>query len=189
MRARSLIRMVGTSLVALGAAAAVTLSGAGTAQAATTSQNLVHSAIVGTARFASTTTIELALRSTANPLVAVSCIVSFPNATTDFSSGEISWTAYTQCSVPLSMQGTTVLYQWGSSSAFAFGNAYNAFTSFSRSSGNIFGIFSGTWGINHNVLLTLPAGDTTTPGAGCAYVNSAHTQIECHETTGPFSMQ
>jgi hypothetical protein len=189
-----LIRTAAASLATLGAAVAFTLSGVGAAQAAAAPQQVAHQAGTGTGAASGhlvpgASSIKLTLHPTSSvtPNTSFTCIVSFPSVTVIFASGEISWTASTQCSIPLSMQGTTVLYQWGSSSAFAFGNAYNAFTSFSTSSGSIFGIFGGSWGVNHNVLLTFPAGFTSTPGAGCSFASSADNPVICHETTGPFT--
>jgi hypothetical protein len=123
------------------------------------------------------------------PNVAYSCIVSYPYVTDNFSNGEISWTATVSCNIVLRMQGTTVLFQWGSPYAYAFGSSYDHYASSSTSTGAVYGIFSGTWGVNDNVLLFSPPGYTSTPGAGCYYYNTAHTEIKCTETTGPFTAQ
>jgi hypothetical protein len=124
------------------------------------------------------------------PNTAYACTVSYPYVNDNFSNGEISWTATVSCNITLRMQGTTVLFQWGSSNAYAFGTSYDHTASSSTSTGAVYGIFSGTWAVNDNVLLFSPAGYTSTPGAGCAYYNPpANTQIKCTETTGPFTAQ
>jgi hypothetical protein len=121
------------------------------------------------------------------PNTAFTCGVSYPFVNDNFSNGEISWSASVSCNIVLRMQGTTVLFRWGSSSAYAFGSSYDNYSSFNSSSGAVYGIFSGTWGVNNNVLLFIPAGYSTTLGAGCYYVNSS--QIHCTETTGPITAQ
>ena len=136
----------------------------------------------GTVRFT-----PLARPGQVTPNTAFSCGVSYPTVTDNFSNGEISWSASVSCNIVLRMQGTTALFRWGSSSAYAFGSSYDHYASFSSSSGAVFGIFSGLWGVNNNVLLFIPAGYTTTLGAGCYYVNSS--QIHCTETTGPITAQ
>jgi hypothetical protein len=123
------------------------------------------------------------------PNIAYSCTVSYPYVNDNFSNGEISWSATVSCNIVLRMQGTTVLFQWGSSNAYAFGSSYDHYASSSTSTGAVYGIFSGTWGVNDNVLLFSPAGYTSTPGAGCYYYNTAHTEIKCTETTGPIYAQ
>ncbi|HEV2343129.1 MAG TPA: hypothetical protein VGS97_03480 [Actinocrinis sp.] len=124
------------------------------------------------------------------PNTPYSCTVSYPYVTDTFSNGEISWTATVSCNIVLRMQGTTVLFQWGSSNAYAFGNSYDNYSSSNTSSGAVYGIFSGTWGVNDNVLLFSPPGYNSTPGAGCYYYNPpANTEIKCTETTGPFTAQ
>jgi hypothetical protein len=121
----------------------------------------------------------------ATPHFFVSCGVAPPLVTDTFASGELSWSAGVQCNTVVGLQGTTVLYQWGSSQAFQFGSQYNGNFSAASSSGNRFGIFSGLWGVNNNVLITLPPGDTTNPSGGCFWFNTAHTQVKCTVTTGP----
>lgn len=124
------------------------------------------------------------------PNVGYSCTVSYPYVNDNFSNGEISWSATVSCNIVLRMQGTTVLFQWGSSNAYAFGSSYDHSASSSTSTGAVYGIFSGTWGVNDNVLLFSPAGYTSTPGAGCYYYNPpSNTEIKCTETTGPFTAQ
>jgi hypothetical protein len=123
----------------------------------------------------------------AAPATAFACSVSYPEVTDTFSNGEFSWSASVSCNIVLRMQGTTVLYQWGSSSAFAFSSSYDHSASFSSSSGAYYGIFSGTWGVNNNVLLFIPSGYTTTLGGGCYYATS--TEIHCTATTGPITAQ
>ena len=117
--------------------------------------------------------------------IAFTCGVSYPYVTDTFSNGEISWSASVSCNIVLRMQGTTALFRWGSSNAYAFGSGYDHYASYSSSSGAVYGIFNGTWGVNNNVLLFIPPGYTTTVGAGCYYVNSS--QIHCTETTGPIT--
>ncbi len=123
-------------------------------------------------------------------LIGYSCTVSYPYVNDNFSNGEISWTATVSCNIVLRMQGTTALFRWGNSNAYAFGSSYDHYASSSTSTGAVYGIFSGTWGVNDNVLLFSPAGYTSTPGAGCYYYNPpANTEIKCTETTGPFTAQ
>jgi hypothetical protein len=122
-------------------------------------------------------------------LIGYSCTVSYPYVNDNFSNGEISWTATVSCNIVLRMQGTTALFQWGNSNAYAFGSSYDHYASSSTSTGAVYGIFSGTWGVNDNVLLFSPSGYTSTPGACCYYYNTAHTEIKCTETTGPFTAQ
>jgi hypothetical protein len=83
------------------------------------------------------------------------------------------------------MQGTTVLYTWYDNWVVAYGSQYNAYTTSASSSGNTY-VSGGTYGINHNVLITVPPGSTTTVSGGCAWVSS--NQIKCTATTGPINM-
>jgi hypothetical protein len=118
------------------------------------------------------------------PNASFGCSVTNPQVIDTFSTGTLSWSAGEQCSMNLQMQGTTVLFVWGSSNAYAFGSSYNTFKSMNSSTGRVGGIFTGTWGVNNNVLITIPAGYTTTLGAGCAFLNN-NTQLKCTATTGP----
>jgi hypothetical protein len=123
----------------------------------------------------------------AAPHTTFGCSVTAPEVTDTFSNGEFTWSAAVSCSITLEMQGTTVLYQWGSSSAYAFGSSYNDTSSYNTSSGSDYGIYNGTWGVNNNVLLFVPAGYTTTIGSGCYYATT--TEIHCTVTTGPITAQ
>ncbi len=136
---------------------------------------------------AGTITFTRAARPGLAPAASFSCSVTYPYVTDTFSTGEFSWSAAVGCSISLQMQGTTVLYQWGSSNAFAFGSSYNNYSSYNTSSGTYYGIHSGQWGVNNNVLITIPAGWTTTVNGGCYYANS--TQIHCTAITGPITAQ
>lgn len=120
-----------------------------------------------------------------SPATTFACSVTYPYVTDTYSNGEISWTAQVSCSISLHMQGTTAFYQWGSSSAYAFGTSYNDTSSLNTSSGAVYGIHSGQWGVNNNVDLFPPAGYTTTLGAGCYYVNGSPSDIHCTATSGP----
>lgn len=173
------LRRVGMQLLLLGAVGTAVVTGAGTAQAATTS--VTPSGIV----------LHLVpiSHSGVSPNFALSCVVAPPLVTDTFATGELSWSAGVQCNTVLRMQGATVLFVWGSSNAFQFGSQYDGNFSAASSSGARFGIFSGLWGVNNNVLFFLPPGFTTNPGFGCFWFNSAHTQVKCTETTGPIQAQ
>ena len=163
-------------------AAAVATSivvGGGTADAATTyvSSNTIHINFVPISH------------SGVAPAIAVSCGVAPPLVNDNFTTGTLSWSAGVQCNTVVGLQGTTVLFVWGSSQAFQFGSQYNGNFSAASSSGSRAGIFSGLWGVNNNVLITLPAGDTTTPGGTCVWFNPQHTQVKCTVTTGPIQAQ
>jgi hypothetical protein len=114
----------------------------------------------------------------------MSCSVTYPYVTDNYTTGQFSWSAAVGCNVVLRMQGTTVMFPWGTNSAYAYGSSYDQFTSYSTSSGTAY-THSGTWGVNNNVLLFIPAGYTAALGAGCYYVNSS--QIHCTATTGPIT--
>jgi hypothetical protein len=121
----------------------------------------------------------------ASTQASFTCSVTYPYVTDDYTTGHISWSAAVGCSIVLRMQGTTVLFPWGSNSAYAYGSSYDNYSSYNTSTGGIYGIHNGLWGVNNNVLIFIPAGYTTTLGAGCYYVNSS--QIHCTATTGPIT--
>jgi hypothetical protein len=180
MRFHTLIRRAGTQLVLLGVVAAALVTGAGNAQAATTSVTSsgsisIHLVPAPGTHFA--------------PNFFLSCVVAPPLVTDTFATGTLSWSAGDQCNAALRMQGTTVLFVWGSSNAFQFGSQYDGVFSAASSSGSRGGIFSGLWGVNNNVLFFLPAGWTTTPNGGCFWFDTAHTQVKCTVTTGPIQAQ
>ncbi len=179
MSLRKLMRRTGLQFLLLGAVATALVTGAGSAQAATTS--VTSSGVV--------LHLVPVSGSAAGPQFFLSCVVAPPLVNDNFSTGELSWSAGDQCNAVLRMQGTTVLFVWGSSNAFAFGSSYDGNFSAASSSGAQFGIFSGLWGVNNNILFFLPSGWTTTPGAGCFWFDSAHTQVKCTETTGPIQAQ
>jgi hypothetical protein len=122
-----------------------------------------------------------------SPMTSLTCSVSYPYVTTNYSTGQMSWSAAVGCNVALHMQGTTVLYQWGSNSAYAFGSGYNNISSYNTSDGSVYGIYTGLWGVNNNVDIYPPAGYTTTLGAGCYYINGSPSAIHCTATTGPIA--
>jgi hypothetical protein len=168
---------------ALCLAASLAFAGSGSAQAAgsRTAAPVTH------AGAGATTLTFTKAGSGVSPMTAFTCSVTYPYVTDTYSTGEIAWSAQVSCSISLHMQGTTVLYQWGSSSAYAFGSSYNNISSFNSSSGSIYGIHSGLWGVNNNVDIFPPAGYTTTLGAGCYYVNGSPSDIHCTATTGPIT--
>jgi hypothetical protein len=180
MRFQKLIRRVGVQLLLLGAVGAALVTGAGDAQAATTGV---------TPSGGITLHLIPSAGSHVAPQFALSCGVAPPLVNDNFSTGELSWSAGVQCNAALRMQGTTVLFVWGSSQAFQFGSQYDGVFSAASSSGSRFGIFSGLWGVNNNVLFFLPTGWTTNPSGGCFWFNSAHTQVKCTVTTGPIQAQ
>lgn len=122
----------------------------------------------------------------AKPNTSFGCTVAYPYVVDTFMTGEITWTATVTCNINLRMQGTTVFFSWGSANGYAWGNSYDNFSTQNTSSGEVWGMFSGEWAVNDNVLLFAPTGYTTAPGAGCAWNDDAHTQVMCSETTGPF---
>lgn len=175
------LRPVGV-LAALCLAAGFALAGAGSAQAAT-GHTTARGARSG-GEIALTFTKTGAGRSAKDTFT---CSVTYPFVTNTFSTGEFNWTSQVSCSLPLHMQGTTALYQWGSGSAYAFGSSYNNTATVNNSNGDIFGIHTGEWGVNNNVDIFPPAGYTTTLGAGCYYVNNSPSDIHCTATTGPIT--
>ncbi|HEX4703351.1 MAG TPA: hypothetical protein VH352_14590 [Pseudonocardiaceae bacterium] len=175
------IRRTGLLLTLMAAAATALVTGAGAAQAATTTVVSSGNAI--------TLNLVPISKSSVAPQFALSCGVAPPLVNDNFSTGELSWSAGVQCNAVVGLQGTTVLFVWGSNQAFQFGSQYNGNFSAASSSGARFGIFSGTWGVNNNVLITLPPGFTTTPGGTCFWFNVQHTQVKCTVTTGPIFAQ
>lgn len=169
-------------LRAAGVAAALGLAaygGAGSAQAAAGEPAAAAPAHAGvTVTFHKT-------GSGVSAMTSFACTVTYPYVTDTYSNGEISWSAQVSCTVPLHMQGTTALFQWGSSNAWAFGSGYNNTSANNASSGAVYGIHTGQWGVNNNVDLFPPSGYTTTLGAGCYYVNGSPSDIHCTATTGP----
>ena len=172
MRFRKFVRRAGVQLLLLGVIGAALVTGAGNAQAASTTVTASGG-------------ITLNLVRTSGPQFFLSCGVAPPLVNDNFSNGELSWSAGVQCNAALRMQGTTVLFVWGSSNAFAFGSSYDGTFSAASSSGAQFGNFSGLWGVNNNVLFFLPSGWTTNPSGGCFWFNTAHTQVKGTVTTGP----
>lgn len=172
-----LLRLAGAAAT-LGLVAA---AGTGSAQAA--ESRTASAAPAGT----STTITFHKTGSGVSPMTSFTCSVTYPYVTDTYSTGEISWSAQVSCSISLHMQGTTVLYQWGSNSAYAFGSSYNDISSFNSSSGAVYGIHTGLWGVNNNVEIYPPSGYTTTLGAGCYYVNGSPSDIHCTATTGPIT--
>jgi len=175
-----LLRPAGVA-AALGLAASLACAGAGSAQAA--GNGTTPAAPAGT----NATITFHRTGSGASPMSTFTCSVTYPYVTDTYATGEISWSAQVSCSISLHMQGTTALYQWGSGSAYAFGSGYNNTSSFNTSSGDIFGIHTGLWGVNNNVDIFPPAGYTTTLGVGCYYVNGSPSDIHCTATTGPIT--
>ncbi len=123
---------------------------------------------------------------TAHPNATFGCSVGYPQVTTNFQTNEVQWIASISCSISLGLYGTTVLYVWPSGPNDAYGNQINATSSAASSSGTDYDVANGSYGLNFNIILTPPAGYTTSVSGGCAYINS--TQIKCTTTT-PFTMQ
>lgn len=185
MTVRNRLPRLAGALGALCLAAGLAVAGSGSAQAADTAPTTT-----ATTRVAHPgTTTELTFTKAAtgrSPKVTFTCSITYPYVTDTFLTGEFKWTSQVSCSIPLHMQGTTVLFQWGSSSAYAFGSSYNNTATVNNSNGDVYGIHTGVWGVNNNVELFPPAGYTTTMGAGCYYVTEP-TDIHCTATTGPIT--
>ncbi|MDI5967731.1 hypothetical protein POF50_031320 [Streptomyces sp. SL13] len=169
------------ALGALGLGAALVLTGSGQALAAPAP---AHSAASATTTGGSHLLVTFTRAATArSPKVTFGCSVTYPEVTDTFSNGEFSWSAAVSCSVALHMQGTTAFYQWGSSNAYAFGSSYNNTATSNQSTGAVYGIHTGQWGVNNNVDIFPPAGYTTTLSSGCYNVNAS--DIHCTSTSGP----
>jgi hypothetical protein len=164
-----LVRKASKILAAVGVATLLTMVGQQASEAATSG------APDGTVIF---TPIGASTQAT------LSCSVSFPYVTDNYTTGQFTWSAAVGCNAVLRMQGTTVMFPWGTNSAWAWGSSYDHFASYSTSAGTAY-THSGTWGVNNNVLLFIPAGYTTTLSGGCYFVNSS--QIHCTTTTGPIT--
>lgn len=178
-------RQIGACAAAC-AAAAVFMS-AGTASAATTTSARESKPTAQTTvrHIGGGVAARIVLRSTRTN-ATLGCIVYAPEATVTYSNGEINWSGSTECSIVLHMYGTTVLYPWGSTSAYAFGSQINGDYSYATSSGDVYGVFGGTWGVNNNMDIYIPAGYTTTLSSGCSWVVT-NSEFECTATTGPFT--
>lgn len=176
MRFRTLVRRTGVRLLLLGVVAAALVTGAGNAQAATTGVTpsggiAVHLMPVSGSRVA--------------PQDFLSCQIAGPIVTYTYATGELDWYAGDQCPTTLRMQGSTKLFVWGSSNAYAYGSRYDSYYSSASSTGQVYSIFSGQWGVTINVLFFLPPGWTTNPSYACSWFDTAHTQLQCSVTTGP----
>lgn len=188
MNSSALVRKI---CVIAGSALAASLVAGGSAQAAT------HGTVAATKTTSTTGAAPAGQPATfyltpkrkpgqLGPLPTYGCTVAPPLAnTTQFH--QTSWSGGTQCNISLRQQGTTVLYIWGSSNAYAFGTSYDNVASAEMSTGGPVSTINNTWGLNNNVLLFSPSGYTTTPGGGCYWYDGAHTQVKCTATTGPFT--
>jgi hypothetical protein len=178
---RPLARKAGQMLAALGIAASLIIVGQSAADAVTsapaTDVVLAPSGQAGSITFTPLPSAGLTSQAT------FSCSVTYPYVTHSFVTGHFTWSAAVGCNISLHMRGTTALYQWGNSIAYAFGSSYNNVSSYNTSSGSAYGP-KGSWGVNNNVDLFIPPGYTTTVGGGCYYLNSS--TIHCTATTGPF---
>ncbi len=184
-----------TAVVAASAAAAALLT-TGSAHAA------VHGSVTATKAPGATTASKSAAKPGAaagsvtftrkrepgqvGPMPAYSCVIAYPQAIVD-QFHQTNWSGGTQCNISLRQQGTTVLFQWGSNQAYAFGSSYDNVNTAEMSTGGPVSTSGGQWAVNNNVLLFSPDGYTSTPGLGCAYADTGQTQIKCTETTGPFT--
>lgn len=197
MASSSLVRKAGVvsasalaaSLIAAGSAQAATQSSITSTKApsgTTAAKSVVANATQTTAGTATVTFTPKRKPGQVGPMPAYSCAVAPPLVTVN-QFHQTSWSAGTQCNITLRQQGTTVLFVWGSNNATAFGSSYDNVASQEMSTGGPYPTNGGTWAVNNNVLFFSPAGYTSTPGIGCAWWDTAHTQIKCTETTGPFS--
>jgi hypothetical protein len=185
MTTGSLVRRLGVCVAAVGTAVML-IATPGAASAASPSR-AGSATFTGPTATAGTVTLTPVAGKGVRPRTTFTCSISYPYVTDNFSNGNIAWSAANSCSTVLRMQGTTVLYQWGSTNAYAFGSSYDNYSTYNSSSGSVYGIYSGNWGVNNNVLLFIPAGYTTTVGGGCYYANSS--EIQCTATSGPFTAQ
>ncbi len=194
MASSSLARKIG--VVSASAVAASLIAAGGSAQAATQlsttttkAPGATTAAKAGphvTAGAATVTFTRNRKPGEVGPMPAYSCAVAPPLVNVS-QFHQTTWSAGTQCNISLRQQGTTVLFVWGSNNATAFGTSYDNVASAEMSTGGPYSTNGGTWAVNNNVLFFSPAGYTSTPGGGCAWFDTAHTQIKCTETTGPFS--
>jgi hypothetical protein len=187
MRVSLSSRKIGAIAVALGAATTVFMS-VGSASAATVpARESTPAAQVVVRHIDNGVAAKVTLtKGSDRPNTALSCVIYDPDVTVTYSNGEISWSGSTACNVVLHMYGTTVLYRWGSSSAYAFGSQINGYYSYATSSGAVYGIYGGSWGVNNNMDIYIPAGYTATLGGGCHWV-VVNSEFECTATTGPFN--
>lgn len=180
MRFRQLVRRAGVQLVLLGVVAAALVTGAGNAQAATTSV---------TSSGGITLHLIPMSGSHASPADFLSCEIGGPIVSYTYLTGEMDWQAGDQCNTTLRMQGSTKLFMWGSSSAFAYGNRYDTVATSAMSTGTVYSIYHGQWGVTITILFFLPSGWTTNPSYACSWFDTAHTQLQCNVTTGPVATQ
>ena len=123
----------------------------------------------------------------ASPQDFLSCTIGGPIVTYTYATGELDWQAGDQCNTTLRTQGSTKLFAWGTSSVRAYGSRYDGSYSSASSTGTVYSLFSGQWGVTINLLFFLPSGWTTNPSYACSWFDSAHTQLQCSVTTGPVS--
>src|SRR5882672_9809105 len=128
------IRRAAALLGALIAAAAMTVAAPAAAQAAQPTTAIARPAAVAQPAAGTVVFTPIAKHGVV-PAASFACSVTYPYVTDTYSTGEFSWSAAVGCNIVLRMQGTTVLFQWGSSNAYAFGSSYDHYASYSTSAG------------------------------------------------------
>ena len=120
------------------------------------------------------------------PDATFGCSIPAPSATETFSSRTATWSGGISCSISVGLYGTTKFFNYNTNQVLASGSQINTTASSANSSGSYSGVPSGTYEVNFNVTITPPAGYTTTPSGGCAYVNGGP-QVTCSIGSGTFT--
>jgi hypothetical protein len=115
----------------------------------------------------------------------LACNVYLPLVVSDYTMRSMEWQAGTTCNMPVVMEGSTRVYHWGGST-IGYGSTYNTWpgAALAGSEGTLYGVMDGTYGVDHDVTVDIPAGATTNVLAGCQYVNN-NQSVRCKTTTGP----
>jgi hypothetical protein len=121
-----------------------------------------------------------------SPQATFGCSIPYPTATETFSSRTATWSGSVSCSISVGLYGTTKFFNYNTNVVLASGSQINTTATSATSSGSYVGVPSGTYEVNFNIQITPPAGYTTTPGAGCAYVGSGPA-ILCTVGSGTFT--
>ncbi|MEU5364042.1 hypothetical protein ABZ354_11210 [Streptomyces sp. NPDC005925] len=115
----------------------------------------------------------------------LACNVYLPLVVSDYTMRSMEWQAGTTCNMPVVMEGSTRVYHWGGGT-IGYGSTYNTWpgAALAGSEGTLYGVMDGTYGVDHDVTVDIPAGATTNVLAGCQYVNN-NQSVRCKTTTGP----
>lgn len=120
------------------------------------------------------------------PQVTFGCSIPYPTATLTFATRFATWTGSISCTTAVGLYGTTAFFNYNTGVVLGWGNQFNVNSTSASSSGSYSGVPSGTYEVNFNVDITPPSGYTTTPGAGCSYINGGPA-VHCTVGSGTFT--